>query len=112
MGWYMVKSGLHEDLFAEGAHPRVSQYRLAAHLSLALVLYAGMFHGGLRVLWDNSYVKTGKWAGLVGEKAVEGMKALQNPKVAAFRRNVWIVCGMVLLTAMSGKQTAYVYTSF
>ncbi|MDH5570880.1 MAG: COX15/CtaA family protein [Gammaproteobacteria bacterium] len=33
MGWYMVKSGLVQD-------PHVSQYRLTAHLGLALVIYA------------------------------------------------------------------------
>lgn len=33
MGWYMVKSGLVDE-------PDVSQYRLAAHLILALVIYA------------------------------------------------------------------------
>ena len=32
LGWYMVKSGLIDE-------PSVSQYRLAAHLSLALVIY-------------------------------------------------------------------------
>lgn len=32
MGWYMVKSGLVDE-------PRVSQYRLAAHLGLAFILY-------------------------------------------------------------------------
>ena len=32
LGWYMVKSGLVQD-------PRVSQYRLAAHLGLAIFLY-------------------------------------------------------------------------
>src|SRR4051812_32457836 len=28
IGWWMVASGLKDDLFAPGAHPRVSQYRL------------------------------------------------------------------------------------
>ncbi len=36
MGWYMVSSGLVDD-------PRVSQYRLAAHLGLAFVIFAAMF---------------------------------------------------------------------
>ncbi len=36
MGWYMVKSGLIDD-------PRVSHYRLAAHLGLAFVIFAAMF---------------------------------------------------------------------
>jgi cytochrome c oxidase assembly protein subunit 15 len=33
MGWYMVKSGLVND-------PHVSQYRLTAHLALAIIIYA------------------------------------------------------------------------
>ena len=44
MGWYMVKSGLVDD-------PRVSQFRLTAHLGLALLIFAAMFwvaHGVLR----------------------------------------------------------------
>lgn len=44
MGWFMVKSGL-VDI------PRVSPYRLAAHLGLALMIYASMFWLALRVLW-------------------------------------------------------------
>lgn len=35
MGWYMVKSGLVND-------PRVSQYRLTAHLGLAFIIFAAM----------------------------------------------------------------------
>jgi len=35
MGWYMVQSGLVDD-------PRVSQFRLTAHLGLALVIFAAM----------------------------------------------------------------------
>jgi heme a synthase len=44
MGWYMVQSGLVDE-------PRVSQYRLAAHLSLALLIYAGMLWLALRLIW-------------------------------------------------------------
>jgi heme a synthase len=40
MGWYMVKSGLVDD-------PRVSQFRLTAHLGLALLIFAAMFWSGL-----------------------------------------------------------------
>lgn len=43
MGWFMVKSGL-VDI------PRVSPYRLAAHLSLALVIYGVMFWLALGLL--------------------------------------------------------------
>jgi cytochrome c oxidase assembly protein subunit 15 len=43
MGWYMVKSGLVDD-------PRVSQYRLTAHLGLALAIYAAMLWTALDLL--------------------------------------------------------------
>jgi cytochrome c oxidase assembly protein subunit 15 len=43
LGWYMVKSGLVDD-------PRVSQYRLTAHLGLAFLIYAAMFWIALDLL--------------------------------------------------------------
>jgi len=43
LGWWMVKSGLVDE-------PRVSQYRLAAHLGLAVALYAWMLWTALAVL--------------------------------------------------------------
>ena len=42
MGWYMVQSGLVDD-------PRVSQFRLTAHLGLALAIFAAMFWAGLSI---------------------------------------------------------------
>ena len=43
LGWYMVRSGLVDE-------PRVSQYRLAAHLSLAVVIYVYLFALALQLL--------------------------------------------------------------
>ncbi len=43
MGWYMVKSGLVDV-------PHVSQYRLTAHLGLALIIFAMMFYFALEFL--------------------------------------------------------------
>ena len=43
LGWYMVKSGLVDN-------PRVSQYRLAAHLTAAVAIYAYMFWVALSLL--------------------------------------------------------------
>ena len=45
MGWYMVQSGLVDN-------PRVSQYRLAAHLALALLIYAAMLWIALGLLFS------------------------------------------------------------
>lgn len=47
MGWYMVKSGLVDD-------PRVSQYRLTAHLSLAFVIFISMMWVALDLLEERS----------------------------------------------------------
>jgi cytochrome c oxidase assembly protein subunit 15 len=44
LGWYMVQSGLVDD-------PKVSQYRLTAHLSLAFAIYAAMLWTALDLLW-------------------------------------------------------------
>ncbi len=46
MGWYMVKSGLVDDV-------RVSQFRLTAHLALALAIFAAMFWVGLTLVDPN-----------------------------------------------------------
>ena len=43
MCWYIVKSGW-------GEKPHVSQYRLTAHLSLAFIIFAAMFHVALKLL--------------------------------------------------------------
>ena len=45
LGWFMVKSGLEEPAALD--IPRVSQYRLAAHLGSAFLLYSLMLWGGL-----------------------------------------------------------------
>jgi cytochrome c oxidase assembly protein subunit 15 len=58
LGWYMVKSGLdHKNFLGPSDVPRVSQYRLAAHLSSAVVLFSVLFWNAKSVLrpsltWD------------------------------------------------------------
>ncbi|HQW19354.1 MAG TPA: COX15/CtaA family protein [Rhodocyclaceae bacterium] len=49
MGWYMVKSGLVDN-------PHVSQYRLAAHLGLAFIIFASMFWVALGLLTERGSV--------------------------------------------------------
>ena len=48
----MVKSGLDKNLVEEieGGIPRVSPYRLAAHLTCAFALFTGLVHTGLGAL--------------------------------------------------------------
>lgn len=47
MGWYMVKSGLVDD-------PRVSQYRLTAHLSIAFLIFVSMIWVALGLLAERT----------------------------------------------------------
>lgn len=62
MGWFMVASGLVD-------MPRVSQYRLAAHLSLALIIFAAMFWLAVRLLRPTV-------DGMVPDGVRRGMQAL------------------------------------
>lgn len=55
LGWYMVKSGL-EDKPEATDIPRVSQYRLAAHLGTAFILYTGLLWNGLSLLTHPFYI--------------------------------------------------------
>ncbi len=47
LGWYMVQSGLVDD-------PRVSQYRLTAHLGIAFLIYAAMLWIALDLLFPRA----------------------------------------------------------
>jgi len=64
LGWYMVKSGLVDN-------PHVSQYRLTAHLGLAVIIYAYMFRVGLD-LWYG----TGATASRTGLRRITGLLGL------------------------------------
>lgn len=57
MGWYMVASGLVD-------RPEVSQYRLTAHLGLALLIYALLVWTALKVLRDEAPLPPATFAGL------------------------------------------------
>ncbi|BET01742.1 Cytochrome C oxidase assembly protein [Nesidiocoris tenuis] len=100
MGWYMVKSGLEEERFQGPADiVRVSQYRLASHLTLAFILYSGFL-----------------WTAL--DHLLPAIKPESLPKgVAPLRRLAHLSKGFAFLTAISGAFVAgldagLVYNSF
>lgn len=106
LGWYMVKSGLEDSLMdSPNAVPRVSQYRLAAHLGTAFLLYAGMFGTGLSVLYDWRFAKKGTWSGMTNGAAYE--KVLANPLVKTFLRRSRVLTALVFVTALSGTYNAF-----
>ncbi|XP_017782208.1 PREDICTED: cytochrome c oxidase assembly protein COX15 homolog [Nicrophorus vespilloides] len=103
MGWYMVKSGLEDRFHGESDVPRVSQYRLAAHLSLAFVLYTLFVWSGLDHLVP---------AGTIPTTSQSVVKAARK-----FRMLAHSCKGLVFLTAVSGAFVAgldagLVYNSF
>ncbi|CAI5954591.1 unnamed protein product [Closterium sp. NIES-65] len=57
IGWWMVKSGLEEPANPH-AVPRVSPYRLAAHLTSAFVIFSGIFWTALNVLFPTPPAST------------------------------------------------------
>lgn len=97
LGWYMVKSGLEEKPESYDI-PRVSQYRLSAHLGSALLLYCASLWTGLTLLRNP-------------QKMVETKHLMQ------LRRFAKGTGALVFLTALSGAFVAgldagLVYNSF
>ena len=89
LGWWMVKSGLEE----KPDVPRVSHYRLAAHLSLALILYSFMLYTGL---------------GLVATPKI----ATPTKAVARLRGMAHGATSLIFLTALSGKNNVHFVNNY
>ncbi|XP_053165780.1 cytochrome c oxidase assembly protein COX15 homolog isoform X2 [Hemicordylus capensis] len=97
LGWYMVKSGLEEKPDSHDI-PRVSQYRLAAHLGSALVLYCYSLWTGLSLLLPQH-------------------KLPETRQILLLRRLAHGTAGLIFFTALSGAFVAgldagLVYNSF
>lgn len=99
IGWWMVKSGLKDDLFASGSHPRVSQYRLTAHLGAAFVCYVAMLWNGLAILRSRRLMAD-------PEAGLKSLEALRDPRLNFFRRSVAGLALLVFTTIVSGALVA------
>ncbi|KAJ2384885.1 Cytochrome c oxidase assembly protein cox15, partial [Coemansia sp. RSA 2559] len=101
MGWYMVSSGLERELGERpDAVPRVSQYRLTSHLSLAYLLYAGLSLYGWSVIRANRLAR-GKIANPDALRAL-----LLKPAIVSFRRKTAAATLLVGATCLSGAMVA------
>ena len=99
LGWWMVKSGLKDDLFAPGSHPRVSQYRLTAHLGTAFACYTAMLWNGLSILRAHRLLAD-------PTKAASTLDLLRMGELKIFRGSVGVLAVLVFCTAMSGGLVA------
>ena len=91
----MVESGLKDDLFAPGSHPRVSQYRLVAHLGTAFMCYSAMLWNGLEILRERKLLSN-------LEAAQTTLARLRNPRLRVLQLSISGLTGLVFITAMSG----------
>jgi heme a synthase len=99
IGWWMVKSGLKDDLFAPGSHPRVSQYRLTAHLGTAFLCYTAMLWNGLSILRDHKLRSN-------PPSSINLLTSLSSPELSIFRKSVAGLLLLVFVTVMSGGLVA------
>ncbi|MBS0335609.1 MAG: COX15/CtaA family protein [Proteobacteria bacterium] len=86
MGWYMVKSGLVDD-------PRVSQFRLTAHLGLAFIIFAAQ-------LWTAF--------GLLAPSGAGASGAPRN-RLAGFALSL---CAVIFVMVLSGGMVAGIRAGF
>lgn len=102
LGWYMVKSGLtHEAIQARDGVPRVSQYRLAAHLGMAFLVYSLALRHGITIRRDWALAKLGK--GVAGASSVQqSLHLLQTPEAKRLRLLANGLTALVFTTAISG----------
>ena len=97
LGWYMVRSGLVDE-------PRVSQYRLAAHLSLAVLIYVYLVSLALHVL-DPGGLK---------ERDTTGRTVLARrlARRLAFLAVVSVLATLVMGAFVAGLKAGHVYPTF
>ena len=102
VGWWMVKSGLKDELFAKEAHPRVSQYRLATHLGLAVTTFTAMLWNGLTVLTERRLL-----VHTPASKALDHFNTLRLSKaLRPFRVSLLSALALTFITAGSGAIVA------
>lgn len=116
MGWVMVASGL-QDPYANDPsspdsrpewQPRVSHFRLAAHLGLAFAMYMGMIYTGVGILRDAFYARKFATEGMSsGAAAVETLlKQLQAPRAKRVFAGGVALTALVFTTAIWGAFVA------
>jgi cytochrome c oxidase assembly protein subunit 15 len=101
LGWYMVQSGLADRV-------DVSQYRLVAHLALALLIYCAILWVALGLLVRPSPPSRGQREGPAPSRPAggEGFKAAAFPFGKTWRRAAEAVIFLVALTIAAGGLVA------
>ncbi|WVR08700.1 hypothetical protein IAU60_005758 [Kwoniella sp. DSM 27419] len=106
LGWWMVKSGLKQEIVENNSVPRVSQYRLATHLSAALLLYLGMLSTAIGIQRDAKFLKN---PALVSEMALSSVKKFRGLVHTA---GMLVFCTIVTGAFVAGLDAGLVYNEF
>jgi len=96
LGWYMVKSGLADRI-------EVSQYRLVAHLALALVIYGAILWTALNLLLSAQHpFPTPGTPALAGGRPAAPPQAAEGRVGGGWRRAAEAVIALVTLNILAG----------
>ncbi|KAJ4842690.1 Cytochrome c oxidase assembly protein cox15 [Turnera subulata] len=100
IGWWMVKSSLEEPP-SEYVQPRVSPYRLAAHLTSAFVIYSGLLWTALSVVMPEPPAESVAW--------VHGAA-----KVKRLALPVGLIVGITAISGafVAGNDAGHAYNTF
>ena len=91
LGWYMVQSGLVDD-------PRVSQFRLTAHLGLALAIFAAMAWAGLSLVYP--------------QRTTPGAPSLRGTRIFAYAVAKLVFVMMLTGGFVAGIRAGFAYNTF
>ncbi|MCU0837684.1 MAG: COX15/CtaA family protein [Rhodospirillales bacterium] len=100
LGWYMVQSGLVD-------RPDVSQYRLAAHLGLAVVIYGAIVWVAFELL-----LRARAAAGGRQQPATGTAPAVAPPPLAAFAVIALIFVTVIAGAFVAGLDAGFAYNTF
>ncbi|MGW8248205.1 MAG: COX15/CtaA family protein, partial [Acidiferrobacterales bacterium] len=97
LGWFMVKSGLVD-------RPHVSQYRLTAHLSLAIAIYGYMLWVALGLLLPKKAYAASDERALTSD-----MNRLRRGSIA-----LWVLISVMIISGgfVAGTHAGFVYNTF
>ena len=112
LGWYMVESGLANRI-------EVSQYRLAAHLAMAVIIYLAMLWVALDLLKPRAPSPSSSWPGLSRPSTVSrrsrsdvdarhkaGHDGVDARRVRLFRLGANMILLLVFITLVAGAFVA------
>lgn len=113
VGWWMVKSGLEPRAPGDLRDPRVSPYRLTAHLAMAFTIYSVLLWSAIEAMHlarrvaETTAAQTASAA--VAAAAANGSGVTARAQLAALRSITpmsWAAAGVIALTALSGAFVA------